>query len=319
VGSVSHANGRVEPREPDDTEDLLGRYMRQVGQTTLLTAEQEVELAKRIEAGVYAAHLLDENGKLSTRRRRELVAAVDDGQAAKDRMVRANLRLVVAVAKKYPWSSLSFLDLIQEGNLGLIHAVEKFDFKRGYKFSTYAMWWIRQAIQRGIAQSSRTVRLPVHVVEELNKVRTREGELATALGRDPTIEEVAAAAGLSAERVTLLRRVSRPTMSLDTPIGEEPDASLGDLIADPRSGEAIESAEYQALAQELRDIVDTLPPREALIVSLRFGLHDGTQHTLDEVADRVGLTKERIRQLEKQSLAELRDPARHEPLLAWAG
>jgi RNA polymerase sigma factor (sigma-70 family) len=316
---VTHVNGRIEPLEPDDTEDLLGRYMRQVSQTELLTAEQEVDLAKRIEAGIYAEHLLERSGKLSTTLRRELDAIVDDGQAAKDHMVRANLRLVIAVAKKYPWTNLSFLDLIQEGNLGLIHAVEKFDFKKGYKFSTYAMWWIRQAIQRGIAQSSRTVRLPAHVVEELNKVRTKERELETTLGRSPTVEEVADAAGLPAERVTALRRMSRATVSLDTPIGEDADVSLGDLIADPRSEEAVESAEYQDLAREVRDIVDTLPPREALILSLRFGLHDGRPHTLPEVADEIGLSTERIRQLEKQSLAELRDRARHEPLLAWAG
>jgi RNA polymerase sigma factor (sigma-70 family) len=315
---VTHVNGRIEPLEPEDAEDLLDRYLRQVGQTSLLTAEQEVELAKRIEAGVYASHLLEEDGRLSKARRRELRAVVDDGQAAKDHMVRANLRLVIAVAKRYPWSGLSFLDLIQEGNLGLIRAVEKFDFAKGYKFSTYAMWWIRQAIQRGIAASSRTVRLPAHVVEELNRIRARERELVTELGREPTVDEVAAAAGLSVERVDALRRAAWSTVSLDSPAGEGADASLGDLIADPRSDRAVESAEHRALAHDVREIVETLPPREALIVSLRFGLQGGRQHSIGEVAERLGLSPERIRQLEKQSLAELRDPARHHPLLAWA-
>ena len=316
---MTHVNGRVEPLEPEDGSDLLGRYFAQVAQTELLTAEEEVDLAKAIEAGVYADHLLAEDGSIPARRRAELEAITYDGQLAKDHMVRANLRLVVSVAKKFAWSDLSFLDLIQEGNLGLIHAVEKFDWSKGYKFSTYAMWWIRQAIQRGIHTSSRTVRLPSHVLEEVGKVRRVERELEVRLGRDPTPEEVADATSLPTERVLELHRLARPAVSLETPVGVDATASLADLLPDPRGPEAVDRVEFQSMAKQLREVVDTLPPREALIMSLRYGLHDGRQHSLREVAERVGLTTERIRQLEKQSLAELRDPARNRPLLAWAG
>jgi RNA polymerase sigma factor (sigma-70 family) len=315
-----YANGRLEPRRLQDEADLVGRYLDQVADTALLTAADEVELAKRIEAGVYARQLLTQASQDAVVDRvRELEAIAYDGQLAKEHMIRANLRLVVSVAKRFTWSELTFLDLIQEGNLGLIRAVEKFDYTRGYKFSTYATWWIRQAIQRGIADTARTVRLPIHVVDELNRIRRVERRLEVSLGRSPTACEIAAEAQLAATRVTELKQHARATLSLETPVGADADTEIGDLIVDPRSGEeAAELLESQALRQELRGLLDTLPPQQALIMTLLYGLNDGHQHTLGEVADRLGLTNDRVRQLEKQSLADLRDPERRRRLLAWA-
>ncbi len=263
--------GRAEPYEPYDEPDLLGQYLHQIGQTPLLTAEQEVDVAKRIEAGVYARHLLDENGDIEDERRAELEDAAADGELARDHMLRANLRLVVSVAKKYYHRGWPMLDLIQEGNLGLMRAVEKFDYARGYKFSTYAMWWIRQAIDRGLADKSRPVRLPLHVVEQITKVNRLERELETRLGREPTDVELAEAAGLTVGQLTDLRRVSRDVISLDTPVDGEEETRFGDLIADAQVAPASELLEQRALAEELRALVDRLPEREALIVSLRYG------------------------------------------------
>jgi RNA polymerase primary sigma factor/RNA polymerase nonessential primary-like sigma factor len=304
-----YANGRLEPLQLHDGADLVGRYLDQVAHTALLTAADEVELAKQIEAGLYAHQLLRQPARDSgVDRVRELEAIAYDGQLAKEHMIRANLRLVVSVAKRFAWSGLAFLDLIQEGNLGLIRAVEKFDYTRGYKFSTYAMWWIRQAIQRGIADTARTVRLPIHVVDELNKIRRVERRLEVSLGRSPTAGEIAAEAQLATARVTELKQHARATLSLEMPAGADADTQIGDLIVDPRSGEeAAELLESQALRQELRGLLDTLPPQQALIMTLRYGLKDGNQRTLGEVADRLGLTNDRVRQLEKQSLADLRD------------
>ncbi|WP_092623711.1 sigma-70 family RNA polymerase sigma factor [Jiangella sp. DSM 45060] len=309
---------RSEPREPDEDYDLVGQYLRQIGATPLLSAAEEVELARRIEAGVYAAELLETGAGAAAPA--ELEALVRDGERAKDHMIRANLRLVVSAARKYYRNTgLSFLDVVQEGNLGLIRAVEKFDYAKGFKFSTYAMWWIRQAIERGKAERARTIRLPVHVLESIAKLGRVERGLQAALGRQPTIAEAAAESGLTESRVAELRRIARDTVSLDTPVGDEGSASIGDLIEDTEILQAADVVEYHALAQELRALVDTLPPREALIITLRYGLHDGREHTLQEVGERVGLTKERVRQLEKQSIAELRDPQRRSPLLEWAG
>jgi RNA polymerase sigma factor (sigma-70 family) len=314
---------RPEPSEPGEEASLFNQYLSQIAATPLLTAEDEVELAKRIEAGVYATELLRQHAagerELPADRRRELNALAAQGQQAKCRMIRANLRLVVSVAKKYFRRGQSMLDLVQEGNLGLIRAVEKFDYTKGFKFSTYAVWWIRQAIDRGLAQYSRTIRLPMHVVEDVSKLGRLERELQVRLGREPSEEELAERAGMSVDTVRELRRISRETISLDTPIGDDGDRNVGDLIEDAEVLQASDVVEYQAFAQELRALVDTLPPREAMIITLRYGLHDGRQHTLKEIAERLGYTRERIRQLEKQALAALRDPGRHQPLLAWAG
>ena len=306
----------------DDEPDLVGQYLAQIGSTPLLTADEEVALAKRIEAGLYATDLLraadDGERRLTEARRRELAAVAEEGRAAKDHMIRANLRLVVSAARKHARRGLPFLDVVQEGNLGLIRAVEKFDYAKGFKFSTYAMWWIRQAIERGLSEQSRTVRLPAHVAETVSKINRIDRDLNRMLGREPTVAEVAEQAGLSVDRVVELRRVARDSVSLDTPVGDDGETTLGDLIEDSDVLQAADIAEQRALTASLNELVATLTPREATIIKLRFGLEDGQPHTLQEVADRVGLTRERVRQLEKKALAELRDPQRHEPVLAWA-
>ncbi|MFB9903518.1 sigma-70 family RNA polymerase sigma factor [Allokutzneria oryzae] len=295
--------------------DLVRRYLNQVGSTPLLTAEQEVDLAKRIEAGVYAEQLLP---AATGERADELRVVADQGRAAMDHMVRANLRLVVSIAKKYTYHEMPFLDLVQEGNLGLIHAVKKFDYAKGYKFSTYATWWIRQAITRGVAEQGRTVRLPVHVVEQLSKVRRVERQLGLKLNRDPSVEEIAEEADVAPERVAELRRIGRSVVSLETPIGEDGDTVFGDLLEDSESASAQELVEHQQFAARLRELVDSLPARQARIMTLRYGLDDGRQRTLQEVADELGLTRERIRQLEKESMRWLREPEHCQPLRAWA-
>ncbi|PZH08777.1 RNA polymerase subunit sigma [Streptomyces sp. NTH33] len=309
--------------EPDGEPDLLGQYLRQIAATPLLDADGEVRLARRIEAGLHAVEELrraEEDGReLAPERRRELEAAVRDGQEAKDHMVRANLRLVVSMAKRHAHRGLPLLDVIQEGNLGLIRAVEKFDHTKGFKFSTYATWWIRQAIERGLATHARAVRLPMHVVEQLQKLAKVERKLQLRLGREPAVEEVARDSGIAEDRVVWLRRVGRQVISLDTPVDDTGETVVGDLIPDSEVLRAPEVVEYQALAEELREAVDMLAPREALILSLRYGLHDGRQRTLQEVAQHVGLTRERVRQLEKESLARLREQEPGERLLEWAG
>jgi RNA polymerase primary sigma factor/RNA polymerase nonessential primary-like sigma factor len=313
-----------EPRIPDEDHDLVGQYLRQIRATPLLTAAEEVELAKRIEAGVYAAEILravdsGERPLPAGTSRDELMAVADDGVLAKDRMIRANLRLVVSTARRYQNTGLSFLDLVQDGNLGLIRAVDKFDYRKGFKFSTYAVWWIRQAIERGRADKARGIRLPVHVLEEISRLGRADRKLQFSLGRGPTVKELADATGSTLERVDQLREISRSIVSLDTPIGDEGEASYGDLIEDTEVLQPSDVVEFRAMADELREIVKTLPPREALVITLRYGLHDGRQHTLAEIGERLGLTKERIRQIEKEAVEHLRDPARREPLLHWAG
>jgi RNA polymerase primary sigma factor/RNA polymerase nonessential primary-like sigma factor len=313
---------RAEPAQPHGEPDLVRYYLDEVGATPLLSAEQEVDLAKRIEVGVYATELLRQadvgERDVSGTHRRELAELVREGRSAKDHMVRANLRLVVSVAKKYAHRGLPFLDVIQEGNLGLIRAVEKFDYVKGYKFSTYAMWWIRQSIDRGLAMQERTIRLPVHILEEVTKLRRIEQQIQRRLDREPTAEQVAAEAGMPVEQVTELRRLAREALSLDTPVGDDGETSVGDLIEDTETMRAADIVEFQALGQEVRALVDTLQPREALIVTLRYGLHGGEPYTLQQVAERVGLTRERVRQLEKQALVHLRDSERNRPLMAWA-
>jgi RNA polymerase sigma factor (sigma-70 family) len=306
-----------------DEPDLAHFYLKDIGSTPLLTADEEVVLAKRIEAGVYADELLrrDSAGEepLTAEHRRDLAAVAADGRRAKDHMVRANLRLVVSAAKKHGHRGLPFLDVIQEGNLGLIRAVEKFDYAKGYKFSTYAMWWIRQAIERGLAEQTRVIRLPVHVVEELSRIGRTDRQLSSRLGREPTVEELSEETGTPAQRVIELRRAAREAISLDTPIGEDGETRVADLIEDTETVQAVEVLEHEALGADIRAVVNTLPPREARIVTLRYGLHGGTPQTLQEVAHQIGLTRERVRQLEKAALAELRNPDRRRPLLDWAG
>ncbi|GAA3463032.1 RNA polymerase sigma factor RpoD/SigA [Saccharothrix longispora] len=311
-------------REWTQDEDLVGHYLREVGATALLTAEEEVRLSRGIEAGLYAAELLraadaGETAQPDPERRRLLRTLVHEGRRAKDLMVRANLRLVVAVAKKHSRRGLPFLDVVQEGNIGLIRAVEKFDYSKGFKFSTYAVWWIRQAIERGLAEQTRTVRLPVHVVEELNKAAKVERRLRGELDRDPSVEEVAEATGMAVTRLVELRRASRDAISLETPVGEDGTTSVADLIEDADGVQAHDIVEQAELTAELRTLVDTLPERQARIISRRYGLHDGRPCTLQEVARELGLTKERIRQLEKESLRLLRDPQRSGAVLALAG
>jgi len=271
--------------------DSLRLYLREIGKVPLLTADQEVYLAKRIERG---------------------------DMSAKTQMIEANLRLVVSIAKSYLGRGLSFLDLIQEGSLGLIRAVEKFDYTKGYKFSTYAMWWIRQAIQRGFADSARTIRLPVHVLEMLSKLSRVERDMHQRLGREPTPEELAVELDRTPDQIEELLRTSRQPISLDSTIGEDGETSIGDLIEDTDAPEASELVDRQLMADQLRHALDALTPREATIMAMRFGLYDGNPHTLDEIGRALGLTRERIRQLEKQSLSKLRHPSRAQPLLDYA-
>jgi RNA polymerase primary sigma factor len=306
----------------DDQTSVMGdsvhTYLKSIGRTSLLTAEQEVDLAKRIEAGLYAEHKLDTETGLSRAYRRDLEDVAEDGRRAKAHMLEANLRLVVSVAKKYSDRGLSLLDVVQEGNLGLIRAVEKFDYTKGYKFSTYAMWWIRQAIQRGFADSARTIRLPVHVLEMLSKLSRVERDMHQRLGREPTPEELAVELDRTPDQIEELLRTSRQPISLDSTIGEDGETSIGDLIEDVDAPEASELVDRQLLADQLRHALDALTPREATIMAMRFGLYDGNPHTLDEIGRALGLTRERIRQLEKQSLSKLRHPSRAQPLLDYA-
>jgi RNA polymerase primary sigma factor len=298
--------------------DSVHTYLKSIGRTSLLTAEQEVDLAKRIEAGLFAEHKLESAPGLSDDYRRDLELVAEDGRRAKSHMLEANLRLVVSVAKKYSDRGLSLLDVVQEGNLGLIRAVEKFDYTKGYKFSTYAMWWIRQAIQRGFADSARTIRLPVHVLEMLSKLSRVERDMHQRLGREPTPEELAVELDRTPDQIEELLRTSRQPISLDSTIGEDGETSIGDLIEDVDAPEASELVDRQLMAEQLRSALDALTPREATIMAMRFGLYDGNPHTLDEIGRALGLTRERIRQLEKQSLSKLRHPSRAQPLLDFA-
>jgi RNA polymerase primary sigma factor len=320
-GDAGGPGGGAEVDLDDQTStmgDSVHTYLKSIGRTSLLTAEQEVNLAKRIEAGLFAEHKLESEPDLPEDYRRELELVAGDGRRAKAHMLEANLRLVVSVAKKYSDRGLSLLDVVQEGNLGLIRAVEKFDYTKGYKFSTYAMWWIRQAIQRGFADSARTIRLPVHVLEMLSKLSRVERDMHRRLGREPTPEELAVELDRTPDQIEELLRTSRQPISLDSTIGEDGETSIGDLIEDVDAPEASELVDRQLMAEQLRSALDALTPREATIMAMRFGLYDGNPHTLDEIGKALGLTRERIRQLEKQSLSKLRHPSRAQPLLDYA-
>ena len=319
---VPDAGPSVPETDLDDQTSVMGdsvhTYLKSIGRRQLLTAEQEVDLAKRIEAGLFAEYKLETERRLSKQLRADLEAVAQDGRLAKAHMLEANLRLVVSVAKKYSDRGLSLLDVVQEGNLGLIRAVEKFDYTKGYKFSTYAMWWIRQAIQRGFADSARTIRLPVHVLEMLSKLSRVERDMHQRLGREPTPEELAVELDRTPDQIEELLRTSRQPISLDSTIGEDGETSIGDLIEDVDAPEAGELVDRQLMADQLRNALSALTPREATIMSMRFGLYDGNPHTLDEIGKALGLTRERIRQLEKQSLSKLRHPSRAQPLLDYA-
>ncbi|HSF27147.1 MAG TPA: sigma-70 family RNA polymerase sigma factor [Actinomycetes bacterium] len=317
-----HTDSEADLDAPAPSADLVRVYLDEIGRTPLLTAEEEVDLSKRIEAGLYAEHLLAEEAdgskrRLSATRRRELRAVAADGQTAKAAMISANLRLVVSIARKFGQRGVPMLDVVQEGNLGLIRAVEKFDYRKGYKFSTYATWWIRQSIGRGISEQARTIRLPVHVTEAISKIARAQRQLVQELGREVTDEDIAASTGLDVERVVELRAVTRDALSLDTPVGEG-ETSVGDLVADTGVASIDEVIDHAVLVEELHRTLDELPERERRIISLRFGLEDGRQHTLDEVGRVVGLTRERVRQLERDTLRTLSQPEHRERLLDWA-
>ncbi|MDT7553224.1 MAG: polymerase primary sigma factor [Pseudonocardiales bacterium] len=296
--------------------DSVRAYLKQIGRVALLNAQREVELAKRIEAGLFAAERLSKatDGNGGSPVRRDLRWIVRDGQRAKDNLVDANLRLVVSIAKRYTGRGMPFLDLIQEGNIGLIRAVEKFDYARGYKFSTYATWWIRQAISRAMADQARTIRLPVHMVEVINKLRNIRGELIVALGREPTPQELAHTMTVTPERVLEVQHHARQPISLDQTIGEEGDTHLGDFIEDSEAVNALDAAAFGLLQLQLQTVLATLNDREAGVVRLRFGLTDGRSHTLDEIGRVYGVTRERIRQIEARSMTKLRHPARSQTL-----
>jgi len=308
--------GDLSKRAP--TSDLVRIYLREIGRVPLLTAEDEVELAKSIEAGLFAEEKLSgarERGSamLSRGERLDLELLSRHGLRAKQRLIEANLRLVVSIAKRYVGRGMLFLDLIQEGNLGLIRAVEKFDYTKGYKFSTYATWWIRQAITRAIADQARTIRIPVHMVETINKLVRVQRQLHQDLGREPLPEEIGAEMGLPCERVVEIQRIAQEPVSLQSPIGEE-DSDLGDFIEDADAVVPIEAAAFILLQDQLDDILATLSDREQRIIQLRFGLTDGHPRTLEEVGREFGVTRERIRQIESKTLAKLRHPSRAQTL-----
>ncbi|HVE75591.1 MAG TPA: RNA polymerase sigma factor RpoD [Actinomycetota bacterium] len=319
------------------TNDPVRMYLKEIGKVPLLTAEQEVDLAMRIEAGLWSVDMLNDpkkfsadravslaqrsrlhlsmNGKLSQDKAREIASRVKvDGILAKSKLVEANLRLVVSIAKRYVGRGMLFLDLIQEGNLGLIRAVEKFDYTKGYKFSTYATWWIRQAITRAIADQARTIRIPVHMVETINKLLRIQRQLMQDLNREPLPEEIAEQMELSVDKVREIMKVSQEPVSLETPIGEEEDSHLGDFIEDSDAVVPLDAASFILLQEQLESVLHTLSEREKKVIQLRFGLHDGTPRTLEEVGKEFGVTRERIRQIESKTLSKLRHPSRSQKL-----
>nr|PZM97067.1 MAG: RNA polymerase subunit sigma [Thermocrispum agreste] len=310
-------------QEPDlgaqgPSADLVRVYLNGIGKTALLTAADEVELAKRIEAGVFAQHVLDTEEDLSDERRAELKALVADGQQAKNHLLEANLRLVVSLAKRYTGRGMPLLDLIQEGNLGLIRAVEKFDYTKGFKFSTYATWWIRQAITRGMADQGRTIRLPVHLVEQVNKLSRIKRDLHQKLGREATNEELAAESGIPEDKVAKLLDHARDPVSLDMPVGTEEDAPLGDFIEDAEATDAESAVISGILQDDLRRVLATLDEREQNVIRLRYGIDDGQPRTLDQIGKHFGLSRERVRQIEREVMSKLRQGERAERLRAYA-
>ncbi|MEU3973377.1 RNA polymerase sigma factor [Streptomyces bacillaris] len=313
---MEEAEDAPEPREARNraenggpTSDLFRQYLREIGRIPLLTAAEEVELARRVEAGLFAEERLANTPDLDSRLAGDLDRLVVMGRTAKRRLIEANLRLVVSVAKRYVGRGLTMLDLVQEGNLGLIRAVEKFDYARGYKFSTYATWWIRQAMSRALADQARTIRVPVHVVELINRVVRVQRRLLQERGYEPTADEVAAQLDLTPERVTEVLRLAQEPVSLHAPVGEEDDVSFGDLIEDGDAASPVESAAFLLLREHLEAVLSTLGERERKVVQLRYGLDDGRPRTLEEIGRIFGVTRERIRQIESKTLSRLRDHA----------
>ncbi|RLV73287.1 RNA polymerase sigma factor [Streptomyces rapamycinicus NRRL 5491] len=296
------------------TADPVKDYLKQIGKVPLLNAEQEVELAKRIEAGLFAEDKLANSDKLAPKLKRELEIIAEDGRRAKNHLLEANLRLVVSLAKRYTGRGMLFLDLIQEGNLGLIRAVEKFDYTKGYKFSTYATWWIRQAITRAMADQARTIRIPVHMVEVINKLARVQRQMLQDLGREPTPEELAKELDMTPEKVIEVQKYGREPISLHTPLGEDGDSEFGDLIEDSEAVVPADAVSFTLLQEQLHSVLDTLSEREAGVVSMRFGLTDGQPKTLDEIGKVYGVTRERIRQIESKTMSKLRHPSRSQVL-----
>jgi len=296
------------------TADPVKDYLKQIGKVALLNAELEVELAKRIEAGLFAEEKLATDQSLSPADRRDLNWVVKDGKRSKAHLLEANLRLVVSLAKRYTGRGMQFLDLIQEGNLGLIRAVEKFDYTKGFKFSTYATWWIRQAITRAMADQARTIRIPVHMVEVINKLARVQRQLLQDLGREPTPEELAAELDMTPEKVVEVQKYGREPISLSTPLGEDGDSEFGDLIEDTEAVVPADAVGFTMLQQELERVLDSLHPREAGVIRSRFGLGDGVQMTLDQIGEKFGVTRERIRQIESKTMSKLRHPSRSQLL-----
>jgi RNA polymerase primary sigma factor len=301
-----------------DTDDTIGLYLKEVGRVPLLTAEEEVELAQRIERGRLAREELAK-GNVSPRRRKELQLLIEDGWAAREHLITANSRLVISVAKKYMGRGVPFLDLIQEGNIGLIRAAKKFDYRRGHKFSTYATWWIRQAVTRAIADQGRTIRVPVHMGDQINKLLRVQHQLTQRLGRDPSVEELADALEVTPQKVENMIQVARRPLSLETPTDDEEDSVLGDFIQDEEVAAPDETATYNLLREHLESVLNGLPPREVRILQLRYGLLDGQAYTLEEVGRKMGVTRERVRQIEAQALSRLRHPAIRRKLREYLG
>ena len=321
-GKASKATAKDDDDQPAQqvvtagaTADPVKDYLKQIGKVALLNAEQEVELAKRIEAGLFAEERLGEIGdSLEPKARRELQWIAQDGRRAKNHLLEANLRLVVSLAKRYTGRGMLFLDLIQEGNLGLIRAVEKFDYTKGYKFSTYATWWIRQAITRAMADQARTIRIPVHMVEVINKLARVQRQMLQDLGREPTPEELAKELDMTPEKVVEVQKYGREPISLHTPLGEDGDSEFGDLIEDSEAVVPADAVSFTLLQEQLHQVLDTLSEREAGVVSMRFGLTDGQPKTLDEIGKVYGVTRERIRQIESKTMSKLRHPSRSQVL-----
>ncbi|WP_440201430.1 RNA polymerase sigma factor [Bifidobacterium pullorum] len=297
------------------TADPVKDYLKQIGRVSLLNAEQEVDLSERIEAGLYAQHLLDTEGDtMDFKRRRELKWAANDGKKAKDHLLEANLRLVVSLAKRYTGRGMLFLDLIQEGNLGLIRAVEKFDWQKGFKFSTYATWWIRQAITRAMADQARTIRVPVHMVEVINKLSRVQRQMLQDLGREPTPDELARELDMPVEKVQEVQKYGREPISLHTPLGEDGDSEFGDLIEDTDAIAPSDAVAFSLLQEQFKQVLETLSPREAGVIKMRYGLEDGQPKTLDDIGRVYGVTRERIRQIESKTMSKLRHPSRSQTL-----